>query len=152
VDPDLVTDVAGYDAIVLGSAVYAGRWLKPARELARRLEGHLAGKPVWLFSSGPVGDAETPPPVPADATEWTRRLNAREHQVFAGRLAQEQLGFGERMVIRIVGAPSRDDRPWIAIGRWALSIAAALRTADPAIPHATKPAEGVAGTLGGIER
>jgi menaquinone-dependent protoporphyrinogen oxidase len=31
VPPDEVDDVAAYDAVVLGSAVYAGHWLKPAR-------------------------------------------------------------------------------------------------------------------------
>jgi menaquinone-dependent protoporphyrinogen oxidase len=29
---DEVTDLVGYDAVVLGSAVYMGRWLKSARE------------------------------------------------------------------------------------------------------------------------
>ena len=32
-----VRSVTGYDAVVLGSAVYAGRWLRPARTLLKRL-------------------------------------------------------------------------------------------------------------------
>src|SRR5688500_15243995 len=59
--PDAVVDlrdaakageVAGYDAAVIGSAVYMGRWLPAARDL---VEGHrevLSAMPVWLFSSG----------------------------------------------------------------------------------------------------
>jgi menaquinone-dependent protoporphyrinogen oxidase len=58
--PEEVKGVDGYDAVVVGSAVYAGHWLKPARELVERHAGVLAGRPVWLFSSGPVGDPPKP--------------------------------------------------------------------------------------------
>src|SRR5574338_1050632 len=51
-DADSVTSIADYDAVILGSAVYSGHWLKGARKLAGRLETELRGKPVWLFSSG----------------------------------------------------------------------------------------------------
>ena len=49
---DLVDD---YAAVVLGSAVYAGHWLKPAHAFARRMASPLAARPTWLFSSGPIG-------------------------------------------------------------------------------------------------
>ncbi len=54
--PDEVDDLDGFDAVVLGSAIYAGRWMKSMRELTDRLAGELAQRPVWLFSSGPIGD------------------------------------------------------------------------------------------------
>ena len=58
-------DLAGYDAFVLGSAAYIGHWRKEAIELARRLEQERGERPVWLFSSGPLGeDAEEHPDVP----------------------------------------------------------------------------------------
>ena len=56
IPPEQVGDVTDYDAIVLGSAVYTGHWLEPAKELVRRSGDGFAGRPVWLFSSGPVGD------------------------------------------------------------------------------------------------
>jgi menaquinone-dependent protoporphyrinogen oxidase len=34
--PEQVGTLEDYDAVVLGSAVYAGHWLKPARELVDR--------------------------------------------------------------------------------------------------------------------
>ncbi len=56
--PEKVDAVEEFDAVVLGSAVYMGQWMKPARELAERSAGALAARPVWLFSSGPVGEPE----------------------------------------------------------------------------------------------
>ena len=56
IPPEQVGDVTDYDAMVLGSAVYTGHWLEPAKELVRRSGDGFAGRPVWLFSSGPVGD------------------------------------------------------------------------------------------------
>src|SRR5690348_2839608 len=44
-------DPAPYDAVVLGSAVYAGRWLEPARDYVTRYAATLQERPVWLFSS-----------------------------------------------------------------------------------------------------
>jgi len=46
--------------VVLGSAVYLGQWMKPARELAERSAGAIASRPVWLFSSGPIGEPAKP--------------------------------------------------------------------------------------------
>ena len=69
VPPEEVAAVDGYDAVVLGSAVYAGCWLAAAKELADRAGSALAGKPVWLFSSGPVGDPPKPEEDPVDVAE-----------------------------------------------------------------------------------
>src|SRR5579884_626876 len=52
-----VADVAGYDAVVLGSAVYMGRWMKPAQAFVERHAEELRARPTWLFSSGPIGAA-----------------------------------------------------------------------------------------------
>jgi hypothetical protein len=56
VPPEAVDSVEDYDAVILGSAVYTGRWLAPARDFAIRFRDPLATRPVWLFSSAPVGD------------------------------------------------------------------------------------------------
>jgi len=49
--------VEEYDAFVVGSAVFIGRWMKEASEFVRRNSAALADKPVWLFSSGPIGQS-----------------------------------------------------------------------------------------------
>src|SRR3972149_3976771 len=47
-----VTDLAPYQAFVLGSAVYVGQWQKEAASFLEQFEEQLAQRPVWLFSSG----------------------------------------------------------------------------------------------------
>ena len=42
------------DAVVIGSGVYMGSWLKEATRFIERNQDALATQPVWLFSSGPL--------------------------------------------------------------------------------------------------
>src|ERR1700738_4761509 len=51
--------VEGYDAAVIGSAVYMGKWLPQAEQFVDRHQAQLAAMPVWLFSRGP-GDGHPP--------------------------------------------------------------------------------------------
>ena len=55
-EADEVLDLEGYTAVVLGSAVYLGNWLPEARWVVERHRERLATVPVWLFSSGPLGE------------------------------------------------------------------------------------------------
>lgn len=124
--PDQVETVAPYDAVVLGSGVYAGRWLEPARQLVEREREALAARPVWLFSSGPVGDPAKPAAEPVEVAAIARKTQAIEHRVFAGKLDRQQLGFGERAIVLAVHAAEGDFRPWEAVTDWALEIGRSL--------------------------
>jgi menaquinone-dependent protoporphyrinogen oxidase len=126
-DPGTVTSLDGYDAVVLGSAVYAGRWLDSAKQLVERFEAELKARPTWLFSSGPLGDPPQPAGEPPDGTAMSSRLAARDHRVFPGRLDRKRLSFLERTMVGAVKAPDGDFRPWDEIRAWAVSIGVALR-------------------------
>ena len=125
-------DPAAFDAVVLGSAVYAGRWLDDAREFATRSAEQLRGRPVWLFSSGPIGAPPFPPDEPYDAATIASVTGAREHRVFPGRLDKALLGFGERAMVTAMRAPTGDFRNWTAVAAWAAEIAAAVGDQVPA--------------------
>jgi menaquinone-dependent protoporphyrinogen oxidase len=125
-EPERVTSVAPYDGVVIGSAVYAGRWLPAARELVARESAALATKPTWLFSSGPIGEPAKPSTPPAEPLELTRTISAIDHQLFEGKLDRAQLGFAEKAIVSVVGAASGDYRPWEAVVAWARGIAAEL--------------------------
>ncbi|MGH8945006.1 MAG: flavodoxin domain-containing protein [Acidimicrobiia bacterium] len=127
ISPDQVRAIDHYDAVILGSAVYAGHWLKPAKELVERLGNALAARPVWLFSSGPIGDPPKPEEDPVDVAEIIEATQAREHRVFPGRLLKEQLSFGEKALALALRAPEGDFRDWSEIKAWATGIADALQ-------------------------
>ncbi|SHN78365.1 menaquinone-dependent protoporphyrinogen oxidase [Geodermatophilus obscurus] len=122
-------DPAAFDAVVLGSAVYHGSWLEPARDLAHRHAAVLRARPLWLFSSGPIGEPPYPPDEPYDAATLTRLLVPRGHQVFPGRLEPTLLTAPERAVVTAMRAPVGDFRDWDAVRSWAAEIATALTSA-----------------------
>jgi menaquinone-dependent protoporphyrinogen oxidase len=127
VAPDQVDEVASYDAVVIGSAVYIGHWMDAAKKLVQRFGPSLQGRPVWLFSSGPVGDPPKPEGDPADLAEIRAATHARGDRVFAGQIDRSQLGLGEKLVLRAVHASDGDFRPLSDITQWADEIARSLR-------------------------
>jgi menaquinone-dependent protoporphyrinogen oxidase len=124
---EAVGDVDRYDAVVLGSVVRIGHWIEPARRFVRDQGAALATRPVWLFSSGPIGDPPKPAGDPMEIGELMATLHARDHRVFAGKLEKEGLGIAERAIVAAVKAEEGDFRPWAEIDAWAAGIAAELR-------------------------
>ena len=133
--PEEVGHLSAYDGVVLGSAIYAGHWLKPAKELVERTASRMRALPVWLFSTGPIGDPLKPEAPPVDVAPMLELSGAREHRLFGGRLDKRELGFAEKAIVRMVGAAEGDYRPWDEIEAWAEEIAATLKaTAQTAQP------------------
>lgn len=122
-------DVEAFDAVVVGSAVYGGYWLGSARRFIESNKDELAGKPVWLFSSGPVGDPLRPDGLPMDAAEIGLLAGARGHEVFAGVLDLERIDPNERLMMIERHVIPGDFRNWGKIRAWATEIAAALKGA-----------------------
>jgi menaquinone-dependent protoporphyrinogen oxidase len=111
-------------AVVLGSPIYMSKWLKPARAVLDQLAAEPAGRAVFVFSVGPVGD----PPKPEDAAPEAEVAafaaeRASGSAIFAGKLDSSKLSRLERLAIRAVKAPNGDYRDWIAIRDWADLIA-----------------------------
>jgi menaquinone-dependent protoporphyrinogen oxidase len=126
-----VDDVAPFEAVVLGSAVYAGRWLEQARRFVEKRAVELAERPTWLFSSGPIGDPPRPHEQEAVQIDTiAAATRARAHRVFAGRLDKGLLSFAERAIVFAFRAAEGDFRDWEAIAAWADEIADALEATD----------------------
>lgn len=124
---DTVVDLGPYEAVVLGSAVYAGAWMREAVAFVERHAGELSRRPVWLFSSGPLGDdVEDHEEQPRQMPELRRLIGPKGHRVFYGALDVSALGFAERMIAKAVKAPTGDFRDWEAIRVWAEGIAEEL--------------------------
>jgi len=134
-----------YDAFVIGSAAYTGGWLGDATTFVREHEEELAERPVWLFSSGPIGpdqvDAKGRDQLvasrPKEFAEFAGVLEPRGEQVFFGAWDPEAppVGLAEGFMARFVrflpaakdAMPAGDFRDWPAIEAWARGIAEELR-------------------------
>jgi menaquinone-dependent protoporphyrinogen oxidase len=126
-----------YRAVIVGSAVYAGRWRRDALHLLRSHQAELSQRPVWLFSSGPVGADKGEP---AKLERWTKprradrlgqAIGAREHVVFGGRVS-ETGSYIRRAMAKGSPPELRDRRDWAAVEAWGAKIATALTAADVA--------------------
>ena len=126
-----VSDIEGYDAVLLGSAVYAGRWMKAARELVELRHEELASRPVWLFSSGPVGEPLRPAEDPVDVATIVAAIGARGHRVFPGKLDKSKLSLAEKALVMSMRVPDGDFRNWDEVAAWAGEIADALGRGAP---------------------
>jgi menaquinone-dependent protoporphyrinogen oxidase len=129
---DRAGDPASYQAVVLGSALYIGRWRKEAVKFLKANEAALSQRPVWLFSSGPTGEGTV-----EELTEGWRfppglqavvdRIKPRDQAVFHGAMDADKLSAIERWAIKNIKAPMGDFRDWEAITSWATTIADALK-------------------------
>ncbi len=133
-------DPAGYDAFVVGSAAYYFRWMKHAVHFVRRYSDVLSRRPVWLFSSGPLGteakDAKgrdlRDVTVPKEIAEFTKMIKPRDHRVFFGAMDHSKLSLAHRLMLKLPANkdnaifPEGDFRDWDDIEAWARSIAQAL--------------------------
>jgi len=121
---DAVEDPRRYEAFVIGSAIYYGSWLKEATEWVHRNQAILAGHPVWMFSSGPLGtDVNDAEQQPKEIAEFEKVIGPRDQRIFFGAIDHSRLSFAERMMVKAVRAPEGDFRDWKAIEAWAESIA-----------------------------
>jgi menaquinone-dependent protoporphyrinogen oxidase len=138
----------GVDGFVVGSAVYIGNWLREGIDFLERHTQTLAGRPVWLFSSGPLAhpsgiataqDALTQALGPEEGpgsggrrkiAELSAALRPRDHRVFPGAFDPKDppKSLQERLVRMLPPArralPAGDFRDWEAIEAWARGIAA----------------------------
>lgn len=128
--PSEVTDVQPYDAVVIGGALYMGRWHRDARRFARQHAGALRERPVWLFSSGPLDPSASERDVPAvaGARRAQRRTDARDHVTFGGRL---EAGAKGRMAKAILDEGRGGDfRDLDRIAKWARHVATEVKAPE----------------------
>ena len=105
--PEDVDVVDGYDAFILGSAVYMTKWTPEAVDFTERFHESLKARPVWAFSVGLAIDPE-------------------DHVTFPGRFDPSKLSLRERSIARLGGASEGDYRDWDQVRQWADAIATSL--------------------------
>ncbi|MCW2791157.1 MAG: flavodoxin [Nocardioides sp.] len=133
--------VGGYDAFVIGSAQYMAHWRKEATAFVEKHRDAIAGHPVWLFSSGPLGTDDVDDQGrdlrtlsrPQELPDLEAAVHPREHHVFFGRIDPHTLTLAERALRRLPAGrqllPEGDFRDWDEIDEWARTIDGQLANA-----------------------
>jgi len=118
-----VRSVDDFDVVIIGSAIYHDHWLWEGSRLLRRVCKGLAGKPTWLFSSGPIGGTAQGEAQIADGCGGGATMPAAllpavdglvvlDHAMFAGRVDERAGGLFER------GIPRGDWRNFRQVSDW----------------------------------
>ena len=123
-----VGNLTSYKAVVLGSAVYIGKWRKDAVKFLQANEKTLIERQVWLFSSGPTGQGD---PIellkgwrfPDAQQPIIERIRPRDITVFHGAVDVKKLNPLHKWMISKVETPIGDFRDWDIITSWATAIA-----------------------------
>lgn len=136
-------DVAGYDSVVLGSAIHGGKWLEEGSHFAQQNAVLLSQRPVWLFSVSTVGDQESMFPLSVankframrketgEIAALRTAIRPRDHRNFAGAIARPDWPASGRAFFRVMRGRYGDHRNWPAIDVWADNIAADLVASSP---------------------
>jgi menaquinone-dependent protoporphyrinogen oxidase len=123
-----IEGIGRYDAVVLGSAVYVGRWLSNARAFVKEHACELAERPTWLFSSGPIGEPLRPTgDVAVEIAEIVEATGANEHRVFPGKLDRNKLTCCEWALVFALRVKEGDYRNGGEVSDWARTIATELQ-------------------------
>jgi menaquinone-dependent protoporphyrinogen oxidase len=131
---------AGFDAVVVGSAVHQQAWSPEAVEFVRTQATAQDRRPMWLFSVGMSDGLPGPLREPARTSQHGRitaalgaAVRPREHRVFSGVCRPEQLPRWVGILFRMLGGRFGDYRDWPVIEDWARHIAGQIHA-----PRATE--------------
>ena len=126
-----VGNLSDYGAVLVGSGVYIGQWVKEAVKFVQGNEDALQHMPVWIFSSGPTGEGDASElvqgwKIPRSIQESVDQIQPKGIVVFHGAIDDEKLSWLERWMIGRVGSTKGDYRDWDHIDQWANDVAGQL--------------------------
>ncbi len=129
-----VRSVAGYEAVIVGGALYAGRWHRDAKRFVKRNERQLREVPTYFFSSGPLDESAVTRDIPPvrGVQSLMDRVNARGHVTFGGRLAPDARGFPAAAMAKKLAGDWRDAQQ---VDSWVKGIAPELGPAGGTAEH-----------------
>jgi menaquinone-dependent protoporphyrinogen oxidase len=120
-----VRRIDGYDAVIVGGALYAFRWHRAARRFAKRTATQLRERPTYFFSSGPLDESALEGDIPPvkGVRALMDRTDARGHVTFGGRLEPDAKGFPARAMAKKNAGDWRDRDQ---VRRWTQAVATQL--------------------------
>lgn len=127
-----VNNIKQYDAAIIGSGVYIGRWLKPATKLVKKNKNSLKNIPVWFFSTGPTNEGDPLKETegwifPNSLTDEADLIKPKDKALFRGIIQKNKLSGIEKWMMEKFNAKEDDYRDWDKIEKWAKGIAEAIK-------------------------
>jgi menaquinone-dependent protoporphyrinogen oxidase len=127
-----ITDISGYSAVVVGSAVRFGQWLPEGVSFLKSNRDALQSIPTALFTvhmqnTGDSAEARANRDLYVKAAK--EQITPKVEKYFTGMIEMARLSFLERMVYKAVKAKDGDDRDWNDIQSWAAALPAGLNLA-----------------------
>ena len=119
------TQLTGYSAVVLGSAIRMGNWLPEAVDFVKANQAALNALPTALFTVHMLntGDDETSRTARGAYLNAVRPLlNSAEAVYFEGKMDFSRLSFLDRAIAKMVKAVEADHRDWGQIKQWASAV------------------------------
>lgn len=129
-DSDSIDSIEDHDAVVLGSAIYLGHWLKSAKRLLDKTD-MAPPLGLWIFGSGPANDGPPDAEPVVVAVNAAARLGAKDNVIFSGRIDLSSLGHVEHVLTNAMRVAGGDFRDWELVDAWANGIARKLLSATP---------------------
>jgi menaquinone-dependent protoporphyrinogen oxidase len=124
-----VTDLSGYRAVVIGSAIRMGKWLPAALEFATRHQARLAQMPTAAFTVHMLNADDTPESQAARAAYVAplhQVITPSSEAFFTGKIELARMSLFDRLISRAMKATDQDLRDWDKIRGWADTLHAAF--------------------------
>ncbi len=138
---ETVSEVAGYDVVIVGSGIRMGKWTRETLDFLERFEADLSEKKVALFVS--CGYSREPDKVDEARENFLMKVAEKYPSIkpvslglFGGVFSFDRYGFGERLIFRgikkdlekrgVDTSRPYDFRDWEAIREWARAVTRSL--------------------------
>ncbi|MBL8056607.1 MAG: flavodoxin domain-containing protein [Anaerolineales bacterium] len=122
-----VKTIAGYRAVLVGSAIRMGQWLPEAVKFVERNAAVLPSLPNAFFTVHMLntGDDAASRQARAAYLAGVHQFMAAQSEVFfAGKLELAKMSFLDRLISQAMKAQDEDKRDWAAIRAWAQTVLA----------------------------
>lgn len=120
-----VTDVSGYQAVVVGSAIRMGQWLPEATKFVETHQDALNQVPVAYFAVCMTLQEDTEEKrreVAAYLAPVRELAQPVDEGLFAGAMDYGKLSLPFRLIIKAIKVPEGDFRDWDSIRAWAAGL------------------------------
>jgi menaquinone-dependent protoporphyrinogen oxidase len=124
-----VTDLSGYDAVVIGSPIHMGKWIVEAVDFIKINQNELRKVPVAVFSVGfsvRHPHEENLRKAKASIAAIRPYIHPLDVGIFGGKIDFDLLVEPDRQILLLAGAEDGDFRDWDEITAWASGLEALL--------------------------